>query len=243
MPLSSLDVSALSFDMPPYRLSGVVVGALMNHPDDTAALGDAVNQPPYKAPPRAPVLAVKPRNTLALEGSTVWLPADAPEVWVSANLGIVIGRTACHVAEHDALRHVAGYVVVIDFSLPLPAAQPAHYRPAVRQRARDGFCPVGQHAVPAQQVPEPNELAVRVWLDGECVQLSSTAGRTRGVAKLLADVSEFMTLNTGDLLLLGAAPDAPRAHAGQQVAVQIDGLGMLQVQLQALPAAPTQEAA
>ena len=56
-------------DVPPYRLSGTVVGALLNHPGELAALGSAVHQPPYKAPPTAPVLTVRPRNTLCGPGS------------------------------------------------------------------------------------------------------------------------------------------------------------------------------
>ncbi len=60
-----------AFDVPPYRLSGVVVGALLNHAPELAALGDAVNLPPYQAAPVAPVLAVKPRNTWAADGAAV----------------------------------------------------------------------------------------------------------------------------------------------------------------------------
>ena len=60
---AAMPTAKLSFDVPPYRLSGVVYGALLNHAPQLAALGDAMTQPPYKAAPRAPVLAVKPRNT------------------------------------------------------------------------------------------------------------------------------------------------------------------------------------
>jgi 5-oxopent-3-ene-1,2,5-tricarboxylate decarboxylase/2-hydroxyhepta-2,4-diene-1,7-dioate isomerase len=67
----------------PWALSGTVLGVLMNHRPALAALGDAVHQPPYKAPPKAPVLYVKPRNTWLASGGTVVLPADAPS-WSSA---------------------------------------------------------------------------------------------------------------------------------------------------------------
>ena len=79
----------LSFAVAPYRLSGVVYAALLNHGPQLAALGDAVNQPPYKAPPRAPVLAVKPRHTLAGDGSTVWLPSGHAALQLGPSLGIV----------------------------------------------------------------------------------------------------------------------------------------------------------
>ena len=97
-----------SFATPPYRLSGVVVGALLNDPAQLAALGDAAHQPPHKAPPRAPVLEVKPRHTLAGDGATVRLPAGETELEAGASLAIVIGRTACRVAAADAMGCVAG---------------------------------------------------------------------------------------------------------------------------------------
>ena len=216
-----------SFATPPYRLSGVVVGALLNDPAQLAALGDAAHQPPHKAPPRAPVLEVKPRHTLAGDGATVRLPAGETGLEAGASLAIVIGRTACRVAAADAMGFVAGYLIAADFSLPLAA----HYRPSVRLKARDGFCPLGPRVVPAAQVADPDALAVEVRIDGELVHRHGTAGRVRGVAQLIADVSEFMTLNPGDVLLLGRSQGAPLARAGQAVAITITGLGTLRCTL------------
>lgn len=213
----------LSFDVPPFRLSGAVYTALLNHPGQLAALAEAVHQPPYKAPPQAPVLAVQPRHTLAADGDVVLIPRGIPALEIGASLGIVIGRTACRVPEAAALQFVAGYTVANTLNLPLAS----HYRPAVRQRARDGFCPIGPRITPAAQVAAPDALVVRVQIDGALAWQGSTAGRLRSVARLLADVSEFMTLQPGDLLLLGVADSAPQASAGQRVSVEIDGLGRL----------------
>ncbi len=215
-----------------FALSGTVVGALLNDPAEIAELGDAAFAAPYKAPPREPVLQVKPRNTFAGNGDVVRVPADAPGVLVAANLALVIGRRACRVDEADAMAYVVGYTIATDLSLPLDGPQ-RHYRPAVRQRARDGFCPIGPRVLAAVAVPTPDALAVTVALDGAVVQRSSTAGRIRGVARLLADVSGFMTLVPGDLLLLGAAAGAPLARAGQAVAVHVEDLGTLQFTLEA----------
>ena len=218
---------AITFDVPPYRLSGVVYGALLNHAPQLAALGEAMNQAPYKAAPRAPVLAVKPRNTLAADGDAVQVPAGVEALEIGASLGIVIARTACRVAADAAFDYIAGYTIVNDLSVPMPDHQPAHYRPAVRFKARDGFCPIGPRVVPAAQLPSPDALAVQVMVDGRLVQAGSTGERVRGVAQLLADVTAFMTLQAGDLLMLGVAGGAPRALAGQAVAITIDGLGTL----------------
>ena len=119
--------------MSPWRLSGVVYGALLNHAPELAGLGDAVHAAPYKAPPQAPVLQLRPRNTLVADGARVEVPADG--VVVGASLGLVIGHSACRVAVADALAHVAGYLVVADLSLPMANPVGQHYRPAVRQRA------------------------------------------------------------------------------------------------------------
>lgn len=213
-----------SFDFAPYRLSGVVYGTLMNDPEALAALGDAVHQAPYKAPPKAPVLYVKPRNTLASNGAVLALPAGWDALEIGASLGLVIGRTACRVDAASALSYVAGYTIVNDVSLP----HDSFYRPSIRFKARDGFCPIGPAVVPAAAIADPDALGVRVYVEGERVHTTSTAGRVRPAAQLLAAVTDFMTLQPGDILMLGVSAGAPKARAGQRVAIEIDGLGRLE---------------
>jgi 5-oxopent-3-ene-1,2,5-tricarboxylate decarboxylase/2-hydroxyhepta-2,4-diene-1,7-dioate isomerase len=217
----------LRLDVPPYRLSGVVYGTLMNDAAALAALGDAVHRAPYKAPPKAPVLYVKPRNTLAASGAAVAVPQESGEFEIGAALGLVVGRTACRVAEARALEHLAGYVIVADLSLP----HDSFYRPSIRFKARDGSCVVGPQVVPRSAVADPDALAIEVAVDGRVVQQASTAGMQRSAARLLADVTEFMTLRPGDILMLGVPVSAPRARAGQRFAVRIAGLGCLDGEL------------
>lgn len=202
-------------------------GTLLNHRDALAALGDAVHAAPYKAPPKAPVLYIKSRPCLAGHGAAVEVPADAQALEVGAQLGIVIGREACRVPEAEALAHVAGYTVCSDLSVP----HPSYYRPSLRYKARDGFLPLGPWIVAARQVPRPDALEVVVQIDGQEAQRYATAGMQRGVARLIAEVSAFMTLAPGDLLMLGAGPSAPLARAGQTVRIRIDGVGTLEHRL------------
>ena len=208
-------------DRPP-STRGTVYGTLLNHPSALAALGEQVHAAPYKAPPKAPVLYIKPRNTWAEPGAAVVVPADVPELEMGATLGLVIGRTACRVNAADALGFVAGYVVMNDISVPHAAV----YRPSMRFKCRDGFCPMGP-VVPASATINPDALAITVAIDGTVVHLSSTAGLIRPVAQLLADVTEFMTLHPGDVLAVGVSAGAPRARAGQQVTIAIEGVGEL----------------
>ena len=214
-------------DMAPFRLSGTVYGVLMNHRAALAALGDAVHEAPYKAPPKGVVLYVKPRNTLIAPGGAALVFDAAGTLEVGAALGIVIGRTACAVGEGEAMAHVAGYVIVADFSVP----HDSWFRPAIRFKARDASCAIGPRVVARDAIADPDALGVRVHVDGALVHEAGTGGTFRPVARLVADVSDFMTLAPGDVLLAGVAPGAPRVGAGARVAIEIDGLGRLETRV------------
>ena len=112
-------------------------------------------------------------------------------------------------AEADALGFVAGLVIVADLSVP----HDSFYRPSVRLKARDGFCPLGPAVAP---VADPDALSLRVFVEGTLVHEASTGDRIRGAARLIADVSDFMTLSPGDVLMLGVAHGAPLLPAGQR---------------------------
>jgi 5-oxopent-3-ene-1,2,5-tricarboxylate decarboxylase/2-hydroxyhepta-2,4-diene-1,7-dioate isomerase len=214
---------SIPFEVPPYRLSGAVYGTLLNHRSALTALGEAANRPPYNAPPDAPVLYVKPRNTLALQGSVVRIPDGTRELEVGAAVGLVIGRTACKVSEAGALDYVAGYLIVADVSVP----HSNYHRPSIRFKARDGYCPLGPAVTARAAIANPDALTIRTYIDDTLVQSASTADLIRPAARLLVDVTEFMTLAPGDVLALGAAGPAPRVRSGQTVTIEIDGLGSL----------------
>ena len=224
-------IPVISFDVAPWRLSGVVYGTLMNDRAALAALGDAVDCPPYKAPPKAPVLYVKPRNTLSASGSSVMVPVDAGAFEIGATLGLVVGRTACRVSESQAISYLAGYTLVADLSVP----HDSFYRPSIRFKARDGSCLIGPSVVACNEICEPDCLTLRVLIDGKLVNTASTSGMLRPVARLIAEVSDFMTLSPGDILLLGVAAGTPQARAGQHFAVEADCLGRLEGRLIAEP--------
>jgi 5-oxopent-3-ene-1,2,5-tricarboxylate decarboxylase/2-hydroxyhepta-2,4-diene-1,7-dioate isomerase len=216
-------VCTIPFEIAPFRLTGAVYGALLNHRSALTELGSKAAQPPYNAPPRAPVLYIKPRNTLAASGDAVEIPVGMSELEVGPCLGLVIGRTACRVPEEGALHYVAGYLIVNDVSVP----HDTYYRPSIRFKARDGFCPLGPAVVPRDANVDPDALTLRTYVDGVLVQTSSTADLVRSAARLLADVTEFMTLSPGDVLALGVARPAPRVRAGQRVDIVAAVLGTL----------------
>jgi 5-oxopent-3-ene-1,2,5-tricarboxylate decarboxylase / 2-hydroxyhepta-2,4-diene-1,7-dioate isomerase len=221
-------------------MNGTVYGTLLNHRDALAALGGSVHAAPYKAPPKAPVLYIKPRNTWVGDGDAVIVPRDAPELEAGATLGLVIGRAACRVGVAEALSFVSGYVIVNDVSVP----HASFYRPSLRFKIRDTFCPIGR-VVARDAIGSPDALQITVRVDGEIVHRSSTAGLIRPAAQLLSDVSEFMTLAPCDVLSVGVAAGAPRVRAGQTVRIEIEGLGHLENPFvaEALGEAPTHGAA
>ncbi|WP_366492191.1 fumarylacetoacetate hydrolase family protein [Variovorax sp. 67-131] len=103
------------------------------------------------------------------------------------------------------MAYVAGYTVVADYSVP----SESFYRPSVRFKARDGSCVVGPYVTPRERIETPDDLNVGVYVDGEIVHSTTTSGMVRNVSRLLADVTEFMTLSPGDVLMLGVCCRRP----------------------------------
>jgi 5-oxopent-3-ene-1,2,5-tricarboxylate decarboxylase / 2-hydroxyhepta-2,4-diene-1,7-dioate isomerase len=214
-------LGAVDWDVP---TRGTVYGTLLNFRGALAALAAAMHEAPYREPPRAPVLYIKPANTWTAYGAQIPLPAAVDAVEIGAALGIVIGATACRVPESRALDCVFGYTIVNDICEPHASV----YRPAIRQRCRDGFCAIGPWVIARDEVDAPDALGVRVLINGKHAAENTTANLVRPVARLIADVTEFMTLAAGDVLLAGVAENAPRARAGDRVRIEIDGIGALE---------------
>ncbi|HEY4805511.1 MAG TPA: fumarylacetoacetate hydrolase family protein [Paraburkholderia sp.] len=213
-------------------VSGAVYGTLLNDRHALEALGDAVNAPPYKAPPSAPILYLKPRNTLAGHRARVAVPGREG-LQVGASLGIVIGRTATRVAAHEAFDYIAGYTLVADISVPHASV----YRPSVRFRARDNFCVIGPAVVARRHVANPDQLAIAVNVEGRPASGATTASCVRGVAQLLADVTDFMTLAPGDVITLGVPHGAPVVQAGERATLSIGDWAPLEIEFVAAGAA------
>lgn len=199
-----------------------VYGVALNDHATLQRMEAAFHEPPYRAPPKAPVLYIKPRNTHAANGATVCVPADPGEVQVNATVGLVLGRPATRVHANDALSYLAGYLIASDVSLPHASV----YRPALRQRCRDGFLPMGA-PVPVDGGFDLGQAQAVTFINGTEVDRRGFAALVRPAAQLLADVTAFMTLDTGDVLLVGAADVVPLARPGDAVRIEIAGLGSL----------------
>ena len=198
--------------MTPWTPSGTVYGTLLNFRREWDLWSERMTQDPHKAPPKAPVLYVKTANTFCPAGQDLLLQDGVSEVDIGATLGLVIGAQA----------QVVGAVLLSDWSVP----HASYYRPPVKFRCRDGFLGLPAQ-VTAGQVQDWAALQMNVRRNGELVQTVQLDDLMRNMPTLLADVGEFMTLQPGDVLMVGtdclADGTRPRAKAGDRVEISAPG--------------------
>jgi 5-oxopent-3-ene-1,2,5-tricarboxylate decarboxylase/2-hydroxyhepta-2,4-diene-1,7-dioate isomerase len=194
--------------------SGTVYGTLLNFRGELAALAPQMDQPPYKAPPKAPVLYIKPANTWSANGAAIPVPARVAQVEIGATIAMVIG-----VAPNEPV----GWVLMNDLSIP----HASFFRPPVKFKCLDGFLGVGERLVPLAEAGEPSKFALEVRVNGELKQQVDFSNLVRDSKRLVEDISEFMTLHPGDVLMLGCDAGRPLAKAGDRVEISAPGFGTL----------------
>ena len=217
----SYKVSQLKLDVP---IFGTVYGTLLNYKGSLQLMKEQMNMPPYHVPPKAPILYIKPKNTYAAFSEPIPLPGDCPQLEIGASLGIVIGKTATKVSEKNAHEFIKGYTILNDISVPHKSV----YRPSIRFKVRDKFCAIGPWIISADSISEPNKLAIRVYINDELVQNNTTSNLVRSIPKLLQDVTDFMTLFPGDVLMIGVPENAALATEGDKIKIVIEGIGFLE---------------
>jgi len=198
--------------MNPWRPTGTVYGTLLNFRREWDLWIPRMAQDPHKAAPQAPVLYVKTANTFSPAGQGLLLQDGVTEVDIGASLGLVIGENG----------HVDGAALLCDWSVP----HASYYRPPVKFRCRDGFLALPQQLTKGQ-VADWGALQIEVRRNGDWVQTIDVRDLVRDAATLLADVGEFMTLQVGDVLMVGTDcltdGTRPRAKAGEHVEISAPG--------------------
>ena len=181
--------------------------------------------------PERPLLFAKWPNTLIGPGEPIVVPPLSERVDYEAELGVVIGSRARGVSVENALEAVAGYICANDVTARDLQHGDGQW---TRGKSLDTFCPVGPALVPAAEIADPQALGIRAILNGEVMQDSTTANMVFGVAEIVAFVSQAITLEPGDLILTGTPAgvgvfrDPPvLLQAGDEITVEIDGVGML----------------
>ena len=183
------------------------------------------------APPNEPVLFSKFNNTLAAPNEDIPLQSNWTTVDYESEVGVVMGATARNVSVEEALDYVFGYCNMNDLSernLQLLSGQ------WLLGKTLDKFLPLGPYVVTADEIPDPQNLAIKGWLNGELRQDSNTADMIFSVAEVIAYASQIMTLSPGDVISTGTPEGVilgmdPKVwmKPGDEYVVEVEGLGKL----------------
>ena len=227
--LRALDINALpKVDGSP-RI-GACVGNIgkfvcigLNYADHAAESGMDV--------PKEPVLFLKATTSLTGPNDPVTIPRGSVKTDWEVELGVVIGKTASYIEEHEAMDHVAGYCVVNDVSER--AYQIERGGTWDKGKGCDTFGPTGPWLVTKDEIADPHQLKLWLEVDGHRYQNGSTATMIFKVPEIVAYLSRFMTLYPGDVIStgtppgvgMGVKPEPVYLRAGQTMRLGIDGLG------------------
>lgn len=202
---------------------GMVIGVALNLRAQLARLDAAFHDQPYLQPPRTPVLFLKPENTLNAHRAPVPMPPDTDVIQPGAALAVVIGRRAQRVTAADAMTYVKGYTLCNDFSLP----ETGFFRPPIAAKCFDGSGALGPFRVDAARLPAPEQLELRMFVNGTLRQRTSLVELAWSIPALIESITGFMTLNEDDILFTGLPDERIDVGTGDEVAVEADGLGRL----------------
>lgn len=180
--------------------------------------------------PKEPIVFMKATSCLSGADDPIMLPKGSRKTDWEVELGVVIGTTARHVSEKDALTHVAGYCIVNDVSER--EYQLERGSQWDKGKGCDTFGPVGPWIVTRDEIPNPQRLSLWLDLNGQRVQQGNTRTMVFSVAKLVSYVSRFMTLLPGDIITTGTPPGVGMGmkppcflKRGDELALGIEGLG------------------
>jgi 2-keto-4-pentenoate hydratase/2-oxohepta-3-ene-1,7-dioic acid hydratase in catechol pathway len=232
--LAALDPASLPLVPGAPRLGPCVAGTGkficigLNYSDHAAETGAPV--------PSEPIIFMKATSTIVGPNDTVEIPRDSTKTDWEVELGVVIGKTAKYVSEQDALQHVAGYCVINDLSER--EFQLERQGQWTKGKSADTFGPIGPWLVTRDEIPDPQRLPMWLEVNGVRRQNGSTATMIFGIASLVSYLSQFMSLQPGDIISTGTPPGVglgmkPPVYlkAGDVVTLGIEGLGTQRQQL------------
>lgn len=199
-------------------MKGTVFAVALNHQSQLSHWLEAFQQAPYKTPPKTPVWFIKPRNTRINSGEQIRHPIGE-EVQSGATIALVIGKNARKVSKADAHQFIAGFALANEVSLP----EDTFYRPAIKAKCRDTFCPIGE--VTAISLNNPVDIITQI--NGKEVDRWSTKDLIRDASELVAALSDFATLKQGDVILMGTPQQRVTIKPGDEVVIQAEGFPSL----------------
>lgn len=168
----------------------------LNYSDHAAETGATV--------PPEPIIFMKATSAITGPNDDVIIPKNSQKTDWEVELGVVIGSEARCVSEADAMKHVAGYCVINDVSER--AFQTERHGQWTKGKSADSFGPIGPWLVTADEVPDPQDLAMFCDVNGKRFQNGSTKTMVYGVRYLVSYLSQFMSLQPGDIISTGTPP-------------------------------------
>ncbi|MCZ4296461.1 fumarylacetoacetate hydrolase family protein [Henriciella marina] len=226
--LRKIDLTTLPSLDPAERIGPCVTGVGkfvcigLNYADHAAETGADV--------PAEPVIFFKATSAICGPDDKLEIPRRSEKTDWEVELGVVIGKEAKYVSEADALDHIAGYCVVHDVSER--AFQLEGTGQWVKGKSADTFGPIGPWLVTRDEVEDPQKLSMWLDVNDEAMQRGSTATMVFGVSHLVSYLSQYMSLQPGDIISTGTPPGVglsmtpPRfLRAGDVVTLGIEGLG------------------
>lgn len=220
-------------ELPVVDLSGQRLGAPISRPSAIVCVG--MNYAAHAAesgsePPTVPIIFFKTPNTVAGPDDTAFIPPNSSRTDWEVELGVVIGRRAAYLdSPSRAAEHVAGYLTANDLSERAFQLEDSGGQWS-KGKCAPGFSPLGPWLVPAAEI-DVTDLRLRSWVNGEPRQDSSTADMIFPVDFLIHHLSQYLTLEPGDVVLTGTPQGValsgkyPYLRAGDTVEIEIEGLG------------------
>ena len=193
-----------------------IVGVGRNYAAHAAEFGNEV--------PETPLLFFKPNTSVIGPDEPIVLPEISTNVHFEGELAVVIGRICRKVPVERAAEVIFGYTIANDVSARDLQSGDGQW---ARAKGCDTFCPLGPWIVTHLSPAEASELPLVTTLDGEVKQDANTNQLVHGIEKLVSHISQFTTLLPGDVILTGTPAGVGQMVAGQQVSVEIAGIGTL----------------
>jgi len=180
--------------------------------------------------PAEPIMFMKATSAICGPNDDILIPLGAEKCDWEVELGIVIGKGGVYIDKAEAMGHVAGYCVVNDVSER--AFQMERGGQWTKGKSADTFGPLGPWLVTADEVPDPQNLSIWLEVDGTRRQNGSTRTMVFPVAHLVHYVSQFMSLQPGDVIATGTPPGVGMGHkppvylmGGETLRLGIEGMG------------------
>jgi 2-keto-4-pentenoate hydratase/2-oxohepta-3-ene-1,7-dioic acid hydratase in catechol pathway len=201
---------------------GKLIAIGLNYADHAAEANMAL--------PEEPIVFFKATSSICGPNDAVEIPRGSTKTDWEVELGVVIGTRAKYVSEADALSHVAGYCILNDVSeRDFQLHRSGQW---VKGKSHDTFAPMGPWLVTADEVPDPQNLAMSLSVNGQSMQDGSTRTMHFSVATVISHLSQFMTLYPGDVIATGTPPGVgmgqkPQVYLrdGDEMVLSIEGLG------------------